>query len=155
MAAALIAAAAVAASAPALAAYGPMQVRLALGLLTVAVVYFAAKSGAPRAPVLRQTFGLLLALIAVWIGWVAYAAVDPSAALGDVAASVAREPQAWIDALAALSEERSFRVGGRDVQGGMLLWTWGVLAGLLVVAGLLGGHHAGGGAAPRTFRGRA
>lgn len=114
--------------------------RVALTMALGAVVLFAARVGAPGAPVLSHLFGLgfaALALAANWVFWLLLLADYDHAAL---LAALGETPETWIAYAKALSEERGIAVGGRVIESELLRGFWIGHAVWIGLAGFFGGQ---------------
>ena len=120
-------------------------------VLLIAVVFSAARAGAPPWFGVRHAVGLLFAAAAILAHWgaliglsgvgggsaVGLAGVDAAAALDAILA-----PQGWAAAIRKLAAETSYAAGGVEVTGAGLAAAWAVEAGLLALFGLFGGGAA-------------
>lgn len=143
-----------AAATAALAYAAPLaQVAVAGGLITCALVFFAARAGSPRWFGLRHLFGVLFALVgaaAHWSAWIAF--VGGGLATPDMAAVVAAATAplaAWPNRVEALAAGVSFQAGGLVVSDAALTAAWTLQAALMALCGFFGGHSAYWRARPR------
>lgn len=124
------------------------EIGAAAALVFAVIIYVAAMIGAPRLPLISHIYGLALGAVGVWASWVAWTGLQGGRALGDplaidvdaAMAAAQQNPDAWMAQLQTLSSQLSFDVQGFALAGETLLIVWAVEAGVVLLAGLMGGH---------------
>lgn len=116
--------------------------RVALALVLAACVYFAGRSGAPGAPGVSHFVGLAFAVLALAANWTTRLAIIHDYDVEQARAAFGETRESALAGFDALAMSEAVTIGGRVVEGDVLLAFWAAQAALLALAGLFGGQSA-------------
>ena len=127
------------------------HVAAGVGVLLIAIVFSASRSGAPSLFGVRHLIGAFFAVAAIVAHWGALVGLADAAGQGvsglaafdfQAVLTALRDPMNWPQTLQNLAGGTSYATGGVVVTGDTLATAWWVEAALLALFGVLGGQAA-------------